>query len=745
MTNPSTNNLGDSSLNLRAGRVVYGLPSRKLYCVVPYGKLTTKPVYCTVAGTSSVEGLSSSCSMSYTAGDDVLYVSRSEADSAAGMLYGVIISRAPIGILGKDTGLLSPTLTNLLKTYSEDAENSVENPVSVAIEKLTKSLQLEKEIGDKGFLDSSDSSDIPGGFDVGALLAHLKVDATEISAVAGRSKVTLNGVYDMLDIVSPLFRVNTSGNEDRLQLINDEFFHSSKKALSTLGKRGKINSAEFRYIEELSNYIYGHKEVLLSPDGLDIVSIDKSLDGKLTMSGANGVSLVKTIRTAMAKDPLPAPLNVYPDGAIKNKEDIDKVKDDKKIWNNNPTTPDKEPDNLLPLPKVGEGYTTATKDKLGNFSDGLSDDENAVKYSKILSYLDLLPSGGIVIRDAWGSEIRMEGGNIQISAANNLTTIAGRDSLDVCSGVHAINAGKAIQLGSDAESIDIKSANGVNICSDKGSVKLTAKDIACFSEGVNVDCDNTVIVKSKGILAGGGGIVLNGTTVTVHGSSSLALSSTKSALTLSATACLGASSFLVNSNLHVRKTSAKPIEVPDVNGSVSKSTPPTTAGQLTVSGNIQTESGIAATSQITSNTAVIAARVSCKGGFLGVGTIYSSPRAVTLNNMSSPAHTPSISATAIKTLIDKYKKIKDKVIFGLASKAFCIWQPLFSKKSGTTKITVVKHDDEHYIYPGKAFWEKEGMLLYDRELEQAVGKESSYKKQGASSLMLNSDNVEELK
>ena len=155
----------------------------------------------------------------------------------------------------------------------------------------------------------------------------------------------------------------------------------------------------------------------------------------------------------------------------------------------------------------------------------------------------LMPNGGIVLRDAWGSAIVMEGGNISLQPAKDLfmqplrnmvakvggfTSIATKEDIDLSStdkgfrlktnlaqylyshesGVVIESAGENDSTGSpDPETSAIEKIGGVVIKSKKGIYNYAAKDIVNLAKGrlvlqsidqVDISAGKDVYIYSKG-------------------------------------------------------------------------------------------------------------------------------------------------------------------------------------------------------------------------------------------------------
>lgn len=101
----------------------------------------------------------------------------------------------------------------------------------------------------------------------------------------------------------------------------------------------------------------------------------------------------------------------------------------------------------------------------------IDDNRKNIEYNEVEAGIHILPSGGIVIYDGAGSEIRMVGGNITISCAGDINIKPGRYA-HIWSGKDTIiKANKAIDISSTKESVRIKAEKNLELlgANDKSS------------------------------------------------------------------------------------------------------------------------------------------------------------------------------------------------------------------------------------------------------------------------------------
>lgn len=128
-------------------------------------------------------------------------------------------------------------------------------------------------------------------------------------------------------------------------------------------------------------------------------------------------------------------------------------------------------------------------DELGKAS------EEFEKYDLRHSYMGLTPDGGVVIRDAWGSEIVMADGRITFNAAANIEIRSG--SSVVVLGGHdvVVKAHDSVDLSATEKDVRVKAEKNMQMVSCKGGVLLQSKAIGTSNEWDKPGED----VKSSGV------------------------------------------------------------------------------------------------------------------------------------------------------------------------------------------------------------------------------------------------------
>lgn len=109
------------------------------------------------------------------------------------------------------------------------------------------------------------------------------------------------------------------------------------------------------------------------------------------------------------------------------------------------------------------------------FSDiDKNDKETPVNYRLAVSGLYLMENGGVVLKDAFGSAIVMEGGNIYLQPAKDLVAQPLRNFIAKIGRIFSLSAKKQIDISSTEEGLRIKTEKAQHYYSDKSGIILEA-------------------------------------------------------------------------------------------------------------------------------------------------------------------------------------------------------------------------------------------------------------------------------
>ena len=363
---------------------------------------------------------------------------------------------------------------------------------------------------------------------------------------------------------------------------------------------------------------------------------------------------------------------------------------------------------------------------------------------------ELLPGGGFRLRDAWGSEIRMDHGNIYLTPSGNLITTPGRDILTVAGGAISTVSKGSMHCRAEGE-MKFHAAKELGMRGDEQLILEAPEQLTMTTSRWMVAAGDTMIKsKGKGITGNGSfALVVDGplnmaASQTAISANTLSLASGTSAITLGASiALLGGQVTCTGRLMLAQSERTLPFTTIANDGTVStedrtyKYTADTmycTNGGITASGSIMTEAGISAGS------------VNAQSGYFGNGTKDSgvmggkAPQV----RMQYPA-----ADTAASSIINGAKKALASVLkwagvdkkgvrwfrFKARSKAFNMrlsdWQTTGPGSALSYTPTKLADNTKNYPYPGERSWTVAGLndILNDN-------------KEGISNLKVNKANEE---
>lgn len=158
-----------------------------------------------------------------------------------------------------------------------------------------------------------------------------------------------------------------------------------------------------------------------------------------------------------------------------------------------------------PLPELDEnapGY---------KFSDNLVETDDPILDGKKLrthnreSFIYQSPTGGIVLSDGHGSEIRMEGGNITISCAGDIRWLPGRDMIGIVPRTLSLTSQDRMELTSDKKDVVICAGQALSLTAIKGTTTL---------ESLSEVAASATDMQNRDKRADGGGVVIRSASTT---------------------------------------------------------------------------------------------------------------------------------------------------------------------------------------------------------------------------------------
>ena len=562
---------------------------------------------------------------------------------------------------------------------------------------------------------------------------------------SGMASIKLDAFSRRISEASLLRSVNTIGSEEDVKLYNDKIVLMSRFAgkvkdayggfvtdnpfavTSTNTGQEDEKKPAFQVQNTISDSLYAQEENIVADEDKTLASDQRRFDGIRTISSKTGLSLERDFD-----------LNRYRyEGRriefeqLEEERTIDDpqaVLEKSEKWKKR----EQEPTKFLYTP-VPDADPEDVKTPTALFTDELG--EHYAANGK--AHIRLLPTGGISIMDAWGSEILLEGGNVQISAANNLIRLVGRDEVGIVSGVWSTAAVTGVELGASNGSASMFGKTSAGVASD-GTTTLEGNKLYSYGHTSAVTSGSALQFVSR--LEGnsnnsnGAGIQFFAEESTITASAGQILMSADTSFTargntaavslFQTSAVVGAARTQLTGGLLIKNGSFD-VSVPDAN----KEKPDTITigggtsyiacdGYAIINDTIKGNGGAVIVGALTANS-VSAYRRNSDGGVFRARS-QSSSRLPGSFASSVTNLTKNIANAVSKT----YNNIKNSIIrqlrfgFKLSSMgSVCVSEPKFSSMSaGTISITPVStvdgSDNVTYIYPGESFWMKDGMFSY---------------------------------
>lgn len=726
------------SIDIMTGDIVRADPIKKLYKVVysisPYMEKYAVPIGSmhTIPNTSGVV-----MSTAYAVGDHVLYLCPDQ-NVARNNPVVWILGRVPKDI-----------------TYKDDSTDLIDSDLMFpGLKRITSDLYpiLTDLLQDEGFVGNTYSArenfpyDIATG-DYSLVGENTRVNVGDYNILlgAGESELLLDSLLGVITQSSNLYNRYTIGESTRTQCYRGNLVYTKKLTGSI--EQGKLPTARaiFPYREQFSDLIYGHRAEILDSANRPISQVHRGLDGSLSIKAAGKLSIQRTVymdnmslsaeESVSTGDPLDSPAVNDPIAPIRELPDW--------VGGKLIDGTDDIVSTMLRAPSESE-WETPEYAELVSYSDYYTNAEH--KVSRAESGLFLEDDGTLVIRDAWGSELRMGHGNVQLSAANNMTTIAGRDNLTIVSGVHAVTANNGLEFGVSTGDIAMHAEE---------AIRLGCKEFSSTANKMTESVDDTKICKYNNIfteaansstrIKNSAEIITNN--IQISGENALTLASRSCGMSLAANSIIvGASAVVAHSDIITDRGEFK-LDVGSLDYERRTITCSPSQASLLVSGHVQVgeslfaNGGVQSAAGVYANT-VAAHNVSMLGGIYQLrDRIKEQTKMRRKNAFNIYSGLPDDITTAIKSLIsDGTASIKR--IFRLSSRAFKIINPLFSILGGKHKISPAacstSSGEVSYIYPGNRFWDKDGLVSISSDIDPKAERKITVT--GGAGLMLNVPN-----
>ena len=724
------------SYSIDIGVVISANTYSHIYAVAPIWKRTTDKPYwfCVPIGIlgNTPNGVQLQCAYNY--GDRVFVLYPNNYVKTGGSSLCFIIGGAPAHIF------VGQSADEYVASTQWD-ENNLSVETFTGFEYLQRELHLDKYTPTAVGHGVSDM--LPGDFEatgnrtslmIGDYLAGFRGTATEIY---------IDSIQRRLVEDSLLKTTSTAAEDTNISLVGttviDSIYTRGKLSEPTTDKSKK---AWYRTVQQSGDLLYGDQKTLLAEDGKTPLAKD--------YTGYNGTRYIYTAgRLCLGKIPsMESPVYV---GPMISKE----LKKTKLVENNLSRQ-------LEPQDKEGNWNTKINEKLIGGNKELLIDswypasfleqglaeypddpspvevadsiEETPIKVNHKHSYISFEDDGSIKLVDGWGSYILLSHGNIELHAMNNLFMVSARDMLSFAGANHteyangdlSIQAYKGdlrAQAGSNIK-LEANSKTGGITLEGRNEVRVIANTYKNDSALVVFTIRNSDTQAIGGqvfqVLAPQGQINLSGEHVRLSGGD-ITLTAQLTALSLSANVTI-AGDVGVHGGLSCGGGSVSiPVITPEGKAMLKPYSPGTNTEIINARGGLRVSENLITKKQ------VLAAGLVCGGGF------SLSPKNSPQKEIATDQNLSGVRSTINKTLSVPAPKIPefkdDKLIsklaldnlsdyrfnFGKESKNCVFVVPHALPRGGTTTITNTGYVDaknmKSYIYPGKGFWESNGLKL----------------------------------
>lgn len=562
----------------------------------------------------------------------------------------------------------------------------------------------------------------------------LRVSDDYVTQKAGGVSIAFGGASESLLLEAATKRESLLGYRESHYIINGEAY---SEKINLLGRSSlRAHSPELRGVmTQVGTLVGGSRTSVITPSAT-LSTIDQRLDGQVHIKTIGGFISDKV---------------VAPDTKIQQYRGL--ILTDDAIDNVSNSATGLEPFNSVEssnywssVRKSFEGFNISGDDWLFDTSADLrstyncpyptdtvdvAEDGSITKVAMCASRIAQCPDGSIILRDAWGSEIRLSNGDIQLSAARKLVLISSDDTLAIVGGALSANCGGLVNIGS-SQQLDVVAAS-VNVAAD--NITATAStDLILHGDAtlqLNTPKDITVCCGSfYGSSAGEATLTAKGS-LTMYSKHSAAICSTASQVAVGGSAIeLASNRTDIISNVTVAAGSTSHIVGGELTG-VSTATGRTTfAGSVVCDKQLFTNDSLIAGASVIANT-VMAKVVDPQTGVIRLKSEIK-PKAITTTNAvycdrAVPERAKRIAASKMPSYTLKQLR---NVLYKAAKAVTAIVKPVFSRATGVgrSQVSPVSIDNDSglvYIYPGERFWTSNGLVtLTPNEVESIAVKQS---------------------
>lgn len=617
------------------------------------------------------------------------------------------------GVSDTEWGIILCLVPGRVKSLEDKDENLIPRPASDYYEINEKAYEAKTAYKDQGFEEQPRMDVVSGDF-----IRHGKetrIHQTDRTLEIGtpNARVKLNSLDDSIKQQSICRVDETAGTKDSVKIVNES-------VLSTKAVKGGLNNRPANmFTEQTGDIPYGNIRTVFDYAGTPISQVEQRADGSVVIKAATGIIMERTVDISTATDKYDSLLNY--DETIKDPSQ-DTAKPFGRAGKNWSTSKRNLQNDVTLAEPVAPAPPPVDELKQVNVPDatGVVTKHTVLSKSTIGQY----PDGSIVLRDAWGSEIRMFNGDIQISAANKITLMADRDILGIVGGVIALDAGIGIQAMSHAGNIDLASNKELNLVGKTRVSAITDADIFLYpKQDLLISADSVSVSGNCFAVTSSGDISVSGTAINAHAQYECAISTATSLTKLS-----------VNSlDIIIEKCSVySDVTINDkgaaVSGGSGDAKPVAGSGSLIVGGSITANQDIRTAGYVLAYADIMgrsinAVNVDPDVGVYSIRKTADVKRDIKKGDVELKQQSAKIERLAKKVKESTLTKLL-KTVFDFLDAGLAIFKPAYQTKRaswsrmGGSCITIDSSNKPLYIYPGKEFWTGKTLYIPDKETDQ---------------------------
>lgn len=120
-------------------------------------------------------------------------------------------------------------------------------------------------------------------------------------------------------------------------------------------------------------------------------------------------------------------------------------------------------------------------------------------YNLLESFVHISPTGAVVISDGYGAELKLEGGNVTITAPGDIKVLPGRDYISLVPRNATLFTKCRCDIASDTEEVSIKSEKGLKLLAKNGVLALESVGTTNAVYKDNIPTGSGILLKSNSV------------------------------------------------------------------------------------------------------------------------------------------------------------------------------------------------------------------------------------------------------